>query len=64
MDTFDNQHRIACQLQLFAVPFALARGEVVFRNLHTLTFHQPRQVVLQQGIVHRLDVVEVVVTIG
>ena len=64
MDTFDNQHRITCQLQLFAVPFALARGEVVFRNLHTLAFHQPRQVVLQQGIVHRLDVVEVVVAIG
>ena len=64
MNALNNQHGVACQFQLFAVPFTFTRREIVFRNLHALTLHQPRQVVFQQVVVYSLDVVKVVVAIG
>ena len=63
MDTLDDEHCVASQLQFLTVPLTLASREVIFRNLHTLTIHQTRQVFFQQLIVHSLDVVEVIVAI-
>ena len=64
MDALDDQHRVVRQLQLLTVPLALTRHEVILRYLHALALHQSQQMVLQQRILHRLDVVEVIVAIG
>ena len=64
MDALDNQHRIARQLELLAVILAFARHEIIFGYFHFLALHQPQQMILEQGIFHRLDVVEIVVTVG
>ena len=64
MDAFDDEHRVAAQLQLLAVIFPFARHEVILGYLHTLSLHQSEQMVFEQRIFHRLNIVEVIVAVG
>ena len=60
MDAFKQQHTAFLELQFLAVVFALARDEVVFRHLDLLTSQQGNQVTLQGGMVHGVEVVEII----
>ena len=60
----DDEHAVALQLQLLTVILAFSCNEVILRNLYAFARHQTRKMVFQQVIVHRLDVVEVIVAVG
>ena len=64
VDAFDDEHCVTAQFQFFPVVLALARHEVVFRYFYPFSGHQSHQVILHQMVVHRLDVVEVIVAVG
>ena len=63
MDTLDNQHRIAAELELLTVPLALTCHKVILGHLYYFALHQALQVLTQQLVIYSLDIIKVVLTV-
>ena len=63
MDTLDDEHTVAREVQFLAIIFPFARHEVILRHLHRFTLHQARQMVAQQFIIDSLHIIKVILTI-
>ena len=64
VDAFDQQHAARLHLQVLAVVFAASRDEVEFRHIDHFPVQQPEHVLLQGAVVHGLEIVEVVASVG
>ena len=64
MNALDEQHLAFAQLQAFAIVFALACGEVIFRNLYLFPGKQRHQVALHGSAVNGGNIVEIISAVG
>ena len=63
MDALYNEYLITFQFQLLATPLALAFLEVVAGQFHLLATEQSVHLLVEQGYVQRMQVLEVVVAV-
>ena len=64
VDAFDQEDAARIQLDLLAIVLPQAGDEVEFRHIHLLSVDHPHDVLLHEGVVHGVEVVEVEAAVG